>query len=216
MNLREALASLIASAGHVLRARPRMLAAITIVLFGVGATLIAYRSSQDSGASGFAAVPPPAELESRVMNLFSADECVPPNVASEQIGSILSELGHSDWTIVPGPGAVDATCVAPAIFAEPRQVTLLTALSPEVRYGLANLREELLQECRTKQEVTTLVESVLRDGGLDRWERRTGRISGPSDRMEEIEAHVADGCWIYSGMGWTAEGVLIIWIGGSE
>jgi hypothetical protein len=49
---------------------------------------------------------------------------------------------------------------------------------------------------------------------LDRvegWEISIGGrgIIGPSDRIEEIERHVENGCWIYSATGWIRQESLV-------
>jgi hypothetical protein len=41
---------------------------------------------------------------------------------------------------------------------------------------------------------------------MDGWRIETGPLSVPSDREQEIERHVENGCWVYSTTGWTAEG----------
>lgn len=160
--------------------------------------------------------PLPPGLENRVTSLFSEDGCVAPQVAEEQINAILADLGYSEWSVEPGTGAASTECVAATLDGETRTITLLMALPPEVNAGLAALREQLYRECRTKEEATALVEAVLVQAGMEGWEIRTDGpgISGPSDRIEEIERHVENGCWVYSTTGWTADGTRLFWIAG--
>lgn len=70
------------------------------------------------------------------------------------------------------------------------------ALSPEVNAGLAAVREQLYGECRTKDAAAALVKAVLVRAGMDGWKIEAGPLSVPSDRVEEIERHVENGCWV--------------------
>lgn len=160
-------------------------------------------------------VPLPPGLENRVWSLFSEDACVAPQVAEEQINAILADLGHADWSVEYGTGAADTECVGAGLDGETRTVILVMALSPEVADGLAAVREQLYSECRTKEEATALVEAVLVQAGMERWEIRSDAgIAAPNDRIEEIERHVENGCWVYSTTGWTGEGTRLFWIAG--
>lgn len=163
---------------------------------------------------GLGESPPPPELEARVTSLFMDDRCVTPVDAEQQINSILAELGYADWGVAFGTGAADTECVGAGIDAETRHVLLVMALSPEVREGLDAVREQLYRECRTQEEAAALVESALVEAGMEDWRIESGSISVPNDRVEEIEHHVANGCWVYSGTGWRADGTRIFWIAG--
>jgi hypothetical protein len=46
--------------------------------------------------------------------------------------------------------------------------------------------------------------------------RTGGPVGGPSAQVDEIFAHVDAGCAIYGGMGWTAEGLPIFYVGGGS
>jgi len=163
---------------------------------------------------GLGESPPPPELEARVTSLFSEDRCVTPTDAEDQINSILAELGHAEWSVAFGTGAADTECVGAGIDTETRRVLLVMALSPEVREGLDAVREQSYRECRTQEDAAALVESVLIEAGLEDWRVESGSLSVPTDRAEEIERHVANGCWVYSGTGWRADGTRIFWIAG--
>lgn len=160
-------------------------------------------------------VPVPPDLETRVTSMFSEDVCVAPEGALEQINAILADLGYAEWSVVPGVGAMDADCVLPTLDGETRTIGLLMALPPEVQDGLAAVREQLYQECLTQGEARALVEAVLVDSDMDGWKVERGSLSVPSDRMEEIERHVENGCWVYSTSGWTADGTPFFWIAGN-
>lgn len=190
--------------GRALR-RSHLLVAVVVIVLPLAAL---------AGIAGDDHVPLPPELETRVTGLFSEDACVAPADAQEQINAILADLGHVDWHVVPGAGAMDADCVLPTLDGETRTIGLLMALPPEVQDGIAAVREQLYQECLTQEEARALVEAVLVDSDMDGWKVERGSLSVPSDRMEEIERHVEDGCWVYSTSGWTADGTPLFWIAG--
>lgn len=87
---------------------------------------------------------------------------------------------------------------------------------PTLTVDLLRLRSSSIRSAGPKEEVTALIEAVLVEAGMDGWEIRTDGpgIVGPGDRIEEIERHVENGCWIYSTTGWTAEGTRLFWIAG--
>ena len=200
----------------MLQARPRLLIAITVLVFGGGSALVGYEVSRPPARTGFSGVSPAPEVQDGVMTLFGEDRCVAADAAASQVRAKLDALGRSDWAVIHGPGAQGATCVGAAIDAEARQVVLLMALEPQTREGLDAVAERLLQECRSKDEAVQMVKSALEGAGADAWELRTdgSRSYGPSDRIDEINRHVEQGCWIYSGTGWTADGTRIYWVGG--
>lgn len=159
-------------------------------------------------------VPPPPDLENGVTGLFSEDACVGPEAAEQQINSLLADLGYGEWKVEHGTGAETTECVVPGLDSQTRTITLFMALTPEVNEGLAAVSEQLYRECRTRDEAVALVEAVLRDEGMAGYKIETGPLSVPSERVEEIERHVEDGCWVYSTTGWTAEGTRVFWIAG--
>jgi hypothetical protein len=162
-------------------------------------------------------VPLPPGLEDRVTGLFSEDACITPQRAEEQIDAIFADLGYTGWSVGHGTGAADTECVVASLDGETKTITLLMALSPEVADGLEVVREQLYSECGTREDAYALVEAVLAQAGMENWEIRTDGpgISGPSDRIEEIERHVDNGCWVYTTTGWTDAGKRVFWIAGS-
>lgn len=159
-------------------------------------------------------VPPPPDLEAGVVGLFSEEDCVSPQQAEQQINSLLTELGYAGWTVEHGTGAATSECVVAGLDNQTRTVTLFMALTPEVNEELAAVREQLYRECRTRDEAAALVDAVLRDAGVEGYRIESGSLSVPSDRAEEIQRHVDNGCWVYSTTGWTADGTRMFWIAG--
>jgi hypothetical protein len=191
-----------------------------IVVFGVVGTYLGYvinwsPTSMETNGSPFGDPSPPALLESALAEVLAEEDCLPPDRAEAAIKASLVELGFKGWDVTPAPGARDANCVSAWIDTVGQEIHLSMALHPDLKLGLEGVADLLLRECLTKDEAADLVRSVLISAGEEGWELRTdGGIAGPSDRKEEIRQHVADGCWIYAGTGWTADGTRLYWIGG--
>jgi hypothetical protein len=209
------LHELVGRAGRFARARPGVLLAATIAVFGAGGLLLRYGVEQGSQGTGFDGVPAPPALQEAIAGIFGDDRCIGVADAERMIQSKLEELGFGKWTIHKGAGADNAACVAAGLDAEAQEVELVMALGPDVQAALQAAREELLSNCRAKDDAAQMVESVLLEEGLEGWEVRTdGPIVGPADRIDEIERHVERGCWILSTTGWTAAGTPVVWLGG--
>jgi len=89
------------------------------------------------------------------------------------------------------------------------------ALRPEVKEALAAVAARLLAECLTKDQAAATLTAALQGIGEVGWELRTdGPIGGPLDQQEQIKQHVAQGCFIYSGTGWSADGQRRYFIAG--
>jgi hypothetical protein len=72
----------------------------------------------------------------------------------------------------------------------------------------------LLASCYSESEVVDLLNRKLADSGEEHFEVvNNGAVGGPLDRMDEIRRHVAAGCTILTGTGWTQEGVRLYFIG---
>lgn len=200
------------------RAARRTLLALVILVFGSAGVSAGYALTQhDAPASLFGGPAPPPGLEAALGELSTDGECFAAKDAEFAVRSRLDELGLEDWTVVLGTGAHEDACVSFSLDTAGRRVALIWALSPKVREGLEQLRDDLLNECLSRDEAADRVRAILRKAGEVEWELRMGgRVNAPSDRIEEARAHIAAGCWIYSGTGWTADGTRLFWIGGNE
>lgn len=225
-SLREALgepmtsAQLVALDARMEQGRPRRVPplrtrAMRRSLLLVAAVLVALPLAVAAGiVPGGDEMPPPADLENRVAAIFSEDVCVSPQAAEQQINAVLVELGYDEWAVRYGTGAATTQCVVASLDGQTRTVTLFMALAPEVSRRLAAVREQLYRECRTRDEATAIVDAALRETTIRGYRIEPGSLTLPSDREQEIERHVDDGCWVYSRTGWTADGTRIFWIAG--
>lgn len=160
-------------------------------------------------------VPPPADLEVGVAGLFAEDRCVGPEEAEQHIEALVADLGYVEWKVAHGTGAPTSECVGAGLDNQTRTVTLFMALAPQAREGLDAVREQLYRECYTRDEAVALVDAVLRDAGMEGYKIENGSLSVASDRADEIERHVENGCWVYSTTGWTADGTRLFWVAGN-
>jgi hypothetical protein len=159
---------------------------------------------------------PPTDLEQAVNEVFGSG-CISASEAEDGVETRLTELGYSDWHVSRGAGVRVDGCVSAMIDTVNRQVRLLMALRPQVKAALYHAANRLLDECMSQEEATSLVSSVLADLDELRWEiQSTGLVGGPLNRLDEVERHVAAGCWVYTGTGWTADGTRLFYIGGKD
>lgn len=200
--------------GRLSGARPGLILAATVLVFGAGGLLLRYGVEQ-AQRTGFDGVPPPQELQEAMSRIFLDDRCIGVADAERMIRSTLDELGLEHWTIERRSGAERSECVTPGLNGEAELVELTVTLGPDVNRTIEALKGELLRDCHAKDDAAHLVESALVEEGLEGWDVRTdGPIIGPADGMDEIRRHVERGCWILSTTGWTAEGTPIVWLGG--
>jgi hypothetical protein len=158
---------------------------------------------------------PPADLNTAIAAVYAGQPCVTGTQAEEEVGRRLLELGYRDWSVVRGPGVTSNGCVSSTTDTAGQRVVLIMALRPEVREALAAVAARLRAECLTKDEAVAAVTTALEGVGDVGWELRTdGPIGGPLDQLEQIKQHVAQGCFIYSGTGWSADGQRRYFIAG--
>jgi hypothetical protein len=168
-----------------------------------------------SGPETMASGPtPPPEVEA-VLNIAMSRPCVSSHEAEAALVNDLAEIGYSDWTVTLALSAEATGCVVGSISASERRIHLDAALRPEVREALAQLANDMLDQCLTRSQAVELVESTLRAVGETGYELRTdGPRGGPIEREDEVMQHIAAGCYLYGGVGWKPDGTRVYMIGG--
>ena len=79
--------------------------------------------------------------------------------------------------------------------------------SPNVTDTMHGVQADLMNRCLDKDQAIQYVSSVLDAAGVTRFNVLTdGPFGFPLGQREEVEQHVADGCYVYSGSGHDAEG----------
>lgn len=165
------------------------------------------------------ALPADEPMAERVRAVIAATlaehPCTPPDAAVPAMRAALEAAGYGDWTIRQGSAVHAAACVTATIRAEGREVVLIPALRPEVRRVMVSLTEDLYARCLDREAAIEVVTRTLHGVGENDFEIRTnGPVSAPIDRRDEVFAHVAAGCWIFAGTGWTPEGMRLYYVSG--
>lgn len=157
----------------------------------------------------------PAALEAALNKGFAGDDCVPASSARERISRLLRGLDLAAWRIEAAPGSDSARCVGPAMDTVQQRVLLLPTMPAELRAELDSLGEALREECLSEEGADSRLRSVLTEAGeLDFVIRHDGPVGAPLDAVEEAEAHVAAGCWVYSGTGFDDDGRRVFFLAG--
>jgi hypothetical protein len=189
--------------------------ALALVVVGIGFLGSALSQAAVDVPSWTTDPAPAADMQSAIAAVFAGHPCVTGTQAEEGIGPRLLALGYRDWSVVSGPGVKGDSCVSSTTDTVRKRIVLIMALRPEVKAALTVLAARLLDECLTKDQAAEALRATLRDVGEVGWELRTdGPIGGPLDQLDQIEQHVTQGCWIYSGTGWSTDGQRRYFIGG--
>jgi hypothetical protein len=158
---------------------------------------------------------PPALLDAQLVGMFREDECIAPSVARERVADMFDQLGLADWTIDMSANIEASRCVGAAIHAERRAVVLHMATSPEAKAAIEDVAATLLRQCMKRDEALALLTSRLESAGERDFITRTdGPVGGPLDQLDQIVAHHQKGCAIFSGVGWTEDGMRVYYLAG--
>jgi hypothetical protein len=141
--------------------------------------------------------------------LADGDGCLSAAEARPAIQAKLDELGYADWDIVARQRADEQPCVTAGLLVPEHSVLLFPASGEQLADAFEVLAAELLERCLNRTEAMALVSSVLISHGItdlsvhaDPW----GPQGGPIDQFDAYKQHVADGCFVYVGMGRNGDG----------
>jgi hypothetical protein len=153
---------------------------------------------------------PEPRLEALLGEVFAAgDGCHSAAEARPAIQAKLDELGYTDWDIVARQRADEYPCVVAGLLVPEHSVLLFPAAGEELADAFEVLAAELLERCLNRTDAMALVSSVLVSHGISDFSVRAdpwGPQGGPIDQIDAYRAHVADGCFVYAGMGRNADG----------
>lgn len=152
---------------------------------------------------------PEPRLEAALGEVFADQNCLSAADARPAIQAKLDALGYADWDIVARPGADTAQCTAAGVLVTGHSVLLFPAAGRDLANALESLGAELLDRCLDRTDAMALVSSVLISRGVTDFAVRAdpwGPQGGPIDLIDVYYAHVANGCFVYVGMGWDAGG----------
>ena len=184
---------------------------VLLGLLGLGAALLAIRYSGVTPASA-------ADTEragAAIAGVRQGDQCLTPDAAIEDMAKALVGAGLSDWQVTARSDTRQAACVTSSVDGATKSVILIPALRPAVRTRMQQVMEALYDACLGRDAAVGYVTKALREVGETAYEIRTeGPITAPIEREKEVFKHVDDGCWIYSGTGWTEDGLRLYYVVG--
>jgi hypothetical protein len=157
------------------------------------------------------------ELQRILESVFAGEDCHAASATEVQLRSRLSAAGLIYWHVERRTGIRDDDCVTDLTIARTATIRLLPALRPSVRTALDGLWTDLMNECLDKEAATDRVTVTLsRLGETDFVVRTDGPVSAPRERIDDAVAHVKQGCFTYSGVGWSEDGQAIVYLAGSR
>lgn len=158
---------------------------------------------------------PPADLQDAVGSLFSEGRCVTATEAADGIRARLDSLGYEEWATASRQGVESDGCVAPGFLTPEKLIVLVPVDRPEVAQAIQGVAGELMRRCLGEEQATELLSSVLAALGVTNPNIRTdGPLAYPSGQEEAVRAHIASGCFVYSGSGRDPAGQPIYYITG--
>lgn len=178
----------------------------------VVAILVAQRAMATPPHADDGAVPP--GLADTIAGAVTADSCVAIGAAP-----VVREALQADfpaWRVVV-PSAPPDACLRWVIDAVRMEVRFVAGLTDRSRRVLERTSEDLLRECYAEDGAVDLLRERLAGSGIvDPVVRTDGPRGGPVDRYDEVMRHLASGCFVYAGLGWTPRGVQIFYLAGGE
>lgn len=157
----------------------------------------------------------PTEITSIISEVFVGSGCHKASAAEVALRSRLDASGQGAWNVVRRAGVEDGDCVGTLILAAEHTIRLDPALRPEVREALAQVREFLMTKCLNQHDATEYITAILVGLGESGFAIRLGGpIAAPPDRIGEAVNHVKQGCFLYSGPGWTENGQAVYFLAG--
>ena len=122
---------------------------------------------------------------------------------------VLADQRVTGWSVELGSNLHEDGCGTFGL-GEDRDIIILTGMHPEVRAVIEEFSAYSLSECLDKTTaVDTLTARLNEIGRTDFIVRVSSMLGGPSDQMQEIQAHADAGCVFYVGVGAEADGTPI-------
>jgi hypothetical protein len=141
--------------------------------------------------------------------------CVTSEVAIADLTKSLRDGGYTSWHV--RSEAHEGDCVAGGLDAGASTVILFPVQSPNITDTMHGVQADLMNRCLDKDQAIQYVSSVLDGAGVTEFNVLTdGPFSFPLGQEKEVEQHVADGCYVYSGSGHDAEGHPTYFLSGNN
>jgi hypothetical protein len=154
------------------------------------------------------------DLQTTLAQILPEGRCVTAREAVDTIRGTLDDTGRQDW-VISSSGVQAGGCVGAGISASDKRIVLTPAARPEVAKALQGVAQQLMSQCLGRQEATQLLDSVLTGLGEEHSEIRSdGPLLAPIAEKDTVLRHVASGCYVYSSMGWSPDGLPMYFISG--
>jgi hypothetical protein len=141
--------------------------------------------------------------------------CVTSDVAVTDLNESLSAGGYSTWQVTSRADGSD--CVAGGLDPRSETVILFPVQSPSVTDAMHGVQADLMSRCLDKDQAIQFISSVLSGANVKGFAVLTdGPFSFPLDQQREVEEHVAEGCYVYSGSGHDADGNPVYFLSGND
>lgn len=203
---------------HLSRARRGSAIRIGLGAGVVSVALVAAGQLSPTGSGSPGREPlPPTDLSDAVAEVFSSSECIRSDAALARISEQIDRLGFADWTVTIADGVRPGKCVGAGFVVRDHRILLMPAVSAALREAIDEMEESLLADCYDESGARQFVTGLLARADEEAWDISTdGPVGGPVDRFDEVMHHIDAGCYVYSGTGWTADGVRIIYLTGKR
>lgn len=157
----------------------------------------------------------PADIQDAIKTLFVVGRCTTAAEAEERLPGTLSDLGHPDWVVDFEGNILADDCVTSATLTSERRILVVEALRPEVDAALDGLTNYTLDHCLGRDEAMEFVTSSLDALGESDYEIDTsGMLSAPVERWDHAVRHYEAGCFVFSGVGNSDDGVRLYFVTG--
>lgn len=151
-----------------------------------------------------------------VVEVFAGSGCHVAAEAEVALRSRLDASGLRVWSVKRRAGIKDGDCVGGFVMTAEHTIRLDPVVRPEVREALAQAWEYLMTNCLDEHDATEYITATLVGLGEAGFAVRVdGPVAAPPDRFDEAVTHAKQGCFLYSGLGWTETGQAVYFLAGS-
>lgn len=149
----------------------------------------------------------PTYVADAVAFAFPEHACVSPAIAATTISNRLEAVPGNEWTVVSSEEALASRCATAGLDENGNAVVLIPITAPEVQEAVRGVADLLMDRCLGRDAAVGLLTSVLRRFGIAEASIQTnGPLAHPIGEGDAVRAHIAEGCFVYSGSGQAASG----------
>ncbi len=156
-------------------------------------------------------------IEAAITRTFAAQDCLQAAEATKTVRAVLDAQGSEDWSIESADSIGGEACVSAGIVEAERLILIIPADRASVTAATQSIADELMSRCLGRDEAIQFVSSTLAAlGVVDTSIRTDGPFAYPDGQEATVRAHVAAGCYVYSGSGRDPNGRPVYFLSGPE